>query len=146
VVRGKRSRIIFIDEINRKHTLLGLGQIEATNPCGEQPLLPYESCNLGSINLKRSFFKLHQTHLFLHFLGMGMFVSPLLSADAARMTKDELKALLGNPNLILLDVRTGSDWKDSDLKIQGAIREEPEQIKSWSKKYSKEKIIVLYCA
>lgn len=79
-------------------------------------------------------------------LGMGMFVSEILSADAARMTKDELKALLGNPDLILLDVRSGSDWKDSDSKIQGAIREEPGQIKSWSGKYSKEKIIVLYCA
>ena len=80
------------------------------------------------------------------FLGMGMFVSQLLSADTPRMSTDELKALLGNPDLTLLDVRSGSDWKDSDLKIQGAIREEPGQINSWSKKYSKEKIIVLYCA
>jgi len=80
------------------------------------------------------------------FLGMGIFVSRTLPADAARMTKDELKALLANPDLILLDVRAGSDWKDSDSKIQGAIREEPGQIKSWSGKYAKEKIIVLYCA
>ena len=80
------------------------------------------------------------------FFGMGMFVSQLLSADTPRMSTDELKALLGNPDLTLLDVRSGSDWKDSDLKIQGAIREEPGQINSWSKKYSKEKIIVLYCA
>ncbi len=80
------------------------------------------------------------------FLGMGMFVSQLLSADAPRMSTDELKALLGNPDLILLDVRSGIDWNDSDLKIQGAIREEPGQINSWSNKYSKEKIIVLYCA
>ncbi|MGA2519006.1 MAG: rhodanese-related (seleno)protein [Thermodesulfobacteriota bacterium] len=68
--------------------------------------------------------------------------------EAPRMTKEELKAslLLGNPDLTVLDVRTSGEWGVSKEKIQGAIREDPENVKTWSNHYSKHKTLVLYCS
>jgi len=68
------------------------------------------------------------------------------STDAPRMTKEELKAMLGNPDLTIIDVRYGKDWTDSDLKIRGAVREDPKAFDSWANKYPKDKTLLLYCA
>ena len=62
------------------------------------------------------------------------------------MTKDQLKSMLGNPDLTIIDVRYGLDWTESDVKIQGAVREDPVNVKSWADQYAKNRLIVLYCA
>lgn len=69
-----------------------------------------------------------------------------LATDVYRMTKEELKPKLGNPDIVIVDVRIGRDWKASEVKIKGAIREDVQKVDSWAKKYSKGKTFVLYCA
>ena len=86
------------------------------------------------------------TAVLLIFFVIGILATFAKAADAPRMTKDELKAMLGNPDLVILDVRAKKDWKESDAKIQGSIREDPDSVKSWAGKYTKDKTFVLYCA
>ena len=68
------------------------------------------------------------------------------SSDAPRMTKEELKAKLDTPDLVVIDVRLGTDWTGGDLKIKGAVREDPQALDSWANKYPKDKTLVFYCA
>jgi predicted sulfurtransferase len=68
------------------------------------------------------------------------------SADAPRMSKEELRSRLGDKDIVIIDVRIGRDWANSDFKIRGAVREDPQAVASWAGKYAKKKPIVLYCA
>ncbi len=77
---------------------------------------------------------------------MALFAKAAVADEVPRMTKEELRAMLGNPDVVIIDVRTGNDWKASQSKIKGAVREEPRQAKSWADKYDKDKTYVLYCA
>lgn len=68
------------------------------------------------------------------------------SGDVGIMNKDALKALLGNDDVVILDVRTGRDWSSSEFKIQGAQRVNAKKIDTWSASLSKDKKLVFYCA
>ncbi len=62
-----------------------------------------------------------------------------------RMTKEQLKPLMGTPGVIILDVREPDDWNKSREKITGAVREDPEKdAKIWAEKYPKDKTLVFY--
>ena len=69
-----------------------------------------------------------------------------VTGEAPRMTKEQLKAKLGDPALAILDVRAGRDWNAGVEKIPGALREDPMAYDQWATKYPKEETLVLYCA
>jgi len=66
--------------------------------------------------------------------------------DEHGLTKEQLRSMLGKPDLIIIDVRTNYDWDNSKVKIPGAVREEGMKFGSWMNKYPKDKTIILYCA
>ena len=79
------------------------------------------------------------------FLTIGLLAVFTSSADVPMMTKDELKAMLGSPDLVIFDVRLGSDYFASDSKIEGAERPDYGVKKIVPPEYSG-KTIVIYCA
>jgi hypothetical protein len=79
---------------------------------------------------------------------LTMGISLVGGADKVpRMTKEQLKEMLGKPETVILDVRATGDWDKAQMKIKGAAREDPSKAtKRWADKYGKDKTIILYCA
>jgi rhodanese-related sulfurtransferase len=74
------------------------------------------------------------------------FVCIARANDPYMMTKEQLLPLLGNPDVMIIDVRAKYDWDTSKVKIKGAVREESMKFGSWMNKYPKDKTLVIYCA
>ena len=80
------------------------------------------------------------------FAVLAFFATPAAAQDVKRMTIEELKGMLGTPDLVIVDVRRDGDWKSSKVKIKGAVREDQDKVDAWMSKYPKDKTLVFYCA
>jgi len=131
--------VIFIDTINRHNPTPQIGQMEATNPCGEQPLLPYESCCLGSINLARlakngsvDWERLKElTHLGVRFLDNVIDMSRFPAREIDAITRANRKIGLGVMGFAHLLIRTGILYDTPEAAAMG------EEIMSFIQKESK---------
>ena len=69
-----------------------------------------------------------------------------MAQEVPRILKEDLRAKLEDPQVVVLDVRQEKDLKESDEKIQGARREDPNHVEKWMEQYPRGKTYALYCS
>lgn len=79
------------------------------------------------------------------FLCIGS-LSVALAAEAPRISKEELKALMNSDNVVVMDARSEISWKTGKFKIKGAIRTSAKEIDQWLDSIPKDKTLVIYCS
>ncbi len=79
-------------------------------------------------------------------VGLGTPAEAASPVDVPRMTKEQVKSLMGNSEFVIIDVRQPKDWDASGSEIKGAIREDPSNVPAWASKYPKKKTLLFYCA
>jgi hypothetical protein len=82
--------------------------------------------------------------IFFLFTGFSIFLSAQAFGQVKKITINQLLESLDHPQLLILDVRTSGSWQDSDKKIKGAVRKNPETFDSWVNDLPKNKFLALY--
>jgi rhodanese-related sulfurtransferase len=91
------------------------------------------------------------SHLNRHFM-LGLLVSvfaillslPTSASEVSIISSIQLKRILDNPEIVIIDVRSSKDWRSSNIKIKGAVRKLPKSFESWAHDFSTDKELILY--